>query len=93
MTAVKSISERGLHLGKWSNLVSALFIEHTSILELMPDEFQLVTLPQEEPELIDHALSLAPTESGIPCVYAWISHETVTFLLPQGPIQVKLEPA
>jgi hypothetical protein len=80
-------------LGKWSDLVSVLFVENPQVFECLPEDFVLVTLPQEEPELSSYALSLVPAHPDKPVIYALVGKASVTFLLPQGPLEASLEPA
>ncbi len=78
-------------LGRWSDLVSVLFVEKPQVFECLPEDFVLVTLPQEEPALSSYALSLVPAQPDKPVIYALVSKASVTFLLPQGPLQASLE--
>lgn len=84
------IPEQGLQLGRWSDVVSVLFAERIDVWELMPEDFVLVTLPQEAPELADYALGLIANPSEKPVIYALVNRKSVTFLLSSGPLQVDL---
>jgi hypothetical protein len=79
-------------LGHYSGLISALFVEHIDLLFQMPDNFSLVILPVHEPELAHYALELAAQQKipGQSVVYASVDLSSVTFLLPEGPLEVAL---
>jgi hypothetical protein len=93
MVRVKAIPERAKRLAIWSACVDAVFVEHPEVLMHMPDDFILVTLPQEEPELTAYALNLAPKQADKAIVYALVWRDSVTFLLPEGPLQADLKVA
>jgi hypothetical protein len=92
ITHSTAVPEEGKRLGGWSDRVSVLFIEQPTVLAHMPEDFILVVLPQEEPELSSYALSLVPAQPDKPVIYALVNKASVTFLLPQGPLEASLEP-
>ena len=79
-------------LGQHHRLLTRLLTEQLEILAQMPDDFELVPLPVKDPELSQYALSLMARNksSEQSVVYASISADSVTFLLPEGPLEAKL---
>lgn len=58
----------------------------------MPEEFELVLLPIDDPEVSQYSLGLMTKKKNFdtPVVYASISQNSVTFLLPEAPLEVFL---
>ncbi len=79
-------------LGQYHHLLTQVLTEQLEILAQMPDDFELVPLPVKDPELTQYALSLVKkgklSEQSV--VYASISSSSVTFLLPEGPLEARL---
>jgi hypothetical protein len=92
MVESNPISEKGKELADLFAEVNALLMDHPEVLAKMPDDFILVALAPDE-ELASYALSLVPSPPDKAVVYALIQKEAVIFLLPQGPLQAKLEAA
>jgi hypothetical protein len=70
--------------------LNRLLVESPDVLAAMPDDFVLVPLPYANPDLTAYALSLASENSPKPVVYALVGQDSVTLLLPQGPLQTRL---
>ena len=81
-------------MGHYHSLITKLFMERNEVLEQMPENFELVPLPIQNPEVTQYALHLAAKhkEPAQPIVYASIAEDSVTFLLSEGPLEVALTP-
>jgi hypothetical protein len=91
MVDIKPIPAAGQRLGQWSGKIAALFVERGDVIERMPENFILVTLPYEDPEALAYSLAMVPEKPDAPVVYVLIRDKTATFLLPEGPLEVGLE--
>jgi hypothetical protein len=92
MVETQHISEKGARLLDYIKEVGAVLVEDIELLEKLPEDFILVTLPQDDDDLARHALSLVPAQPDKPVIYALVNKASVTFLLPQGPLEASLEP-
>jgi hypothetical protein len=93
MIKVPPIPEQGKCLFDSIIDVSALLVENVQALEALPEDFIMVTLPLDKPEVTSYALSLVEDAPEKPVVYALVKGRSVTFLLPQGPLRVELTAA
>lgn len=83
------ISEQDARLLDYVKEAGAALMGNLDLLEALPEDFTLVALPQDDPELAHYALSLLK-DAEQPLIYALVSKSKVTFLLPGGPVQEPL---
>jgi hypothetical protein len=77
-------------LGHYNSLVTQLFIAKPEVFGQMPEDFELVLLPVEDPEVSQYSLDLLNRRKHfeLPVIYASIAKQSVTFLLPEAPLEV-----
>jgi hypothetical protein len=77
-------------LGHYNSLITQLFIAKPEVFMQMPEDFELVLLPVEDPEVSQYSLDLLNQREHFETlvVYASIAKQSVTFLLPEAPLEV-----
>jgi hypothetical protein len=89
----KPITPEGQRLAAVFADFSAMLFDRPELLEHLPDDFMLVPILQDDPDLTAYALSLTPREPDKPLVYVLMGKHSAILLLPQGPFEVELAAA